>query len=124
MPRYAIPSVPRPCVREVWRYAPGGNTAELTGDIYTDGSGLSPIGWPEANRAGWGIPMTTGQTVRGLVYGPLPGHQQSVPRAELYAVMAVLRDGVAPLHMRTDCLGVVEGLQHGREWRVHPRRPN
>eukprot|EP00959_Pyramimonas_sp_CCMP1952_P434319 9094545-Pyramimonas_sp.AAC.1 len=30
--------------------------------------------------------MMTGQVLRGIAYGPLPGHQQSVPRAELYAV--------------------------------------
>eukprot|EP00959_Pyramimonas_sp_CCMP1952_P407629 8543124-Pyramimonas_sp.AAC.1 len=37
-----------------WRFAHGGDMAMLTGDIYTDGSGLSSIAWPGANRAGWG----------------------------------------------------------------------
>ena len=83
MPRDALPVIPSPCMMETWRFAHGGDMTMLTGDIYTDGSGLSPIGWPEANRAGWGIAMMTGQALRGIAYGPLPGHQQSVPRADL-----------------------------------------
>eukprot|EP00959_Pyramimonas_sp_CCMP1952_P286489 5990609-Pyramimonas_sp.AAC.1 len=62
-------------MREVWSFAHGGDTAAIAGDIYTDGSGLAPIGWPEGNRAGWGIAVMTGQTMRGIAYGPLPGHQ-------------------------------------------------
>eukprot|EP00959_Pyramimonas_sp_CCMP1952_P289207 6048623-Pyramimonas_sp.AAC.1 len=124
MPRDALPRISAPSMGDIWSFAHGGDTAALTGDIYTDGSGLAPICWPEANRAGWGIAVMTGQTMRGIAYGLLPGHHQSVPRAELYAVTQALRHGTAPMHIRTDCLGIVEGLQHGREWCIHSSRPN
>eukprot|EP00959_Pyramimonas_sp_CCMP1952_P359819 7534294-Pyramimonas_sp.AAC.1 len=68
--------------------------------------------------------MMTGQTLRGIAYWPLPGHQQSVPRAELYAVIQALRHGMLPMHIRTDCLGTVEDIMSGPEQCTHPRRPN
>eukprot|EP00959_Pyramimonas_sp_CCMP1952_P236566 4943863-Pyramimonas_sp.AAC.1 len=122
MPRDALPAIPPPCVEGTWSFAHGGDMSMLTGDIYTDGSGLSPIARPEANRAGWGVAMMNGQALQGIAYGPLPGHQQSVPRAELYAVIQVLRHRLLPIHIRTDCLGTVDGLMGGPEWCTHPRR--
>eukprot|EP00959_Pyramimonas_sp_CCMP1952_P419120 8779354-Pyramimonas_sp.AAC.1 len=76
------------------------------------------------NRAGWGIAMMTGQELSGITHGPLPGHQQSIPRAELHAVVQVLRQRIVPMHIRTDCLGIVDGPMKGAAWRAHPRRPN
>eukprot|EP00959_Pyramimonas_sp_CCMP1952_P452033 9464335-Pyramimonas_sp.AAC.1 len=111
-------------MQEVWRYARGGESAALAGDICTGVSGLAPIGWPEASRAGWRIAVMTCQNMRGIAYGPLPGHQQSVPRAELYALAQALRHGTAPMYTRTYCYGFVEGLQQGRKLSIHPRTPN
>eukprot|EP00959_Pyramimonas_sp_CCMP1952_P253936 5305145-Pyramimonas_sp.AAC.1 len=55
--------------------------------------------------------MMTGQALRGIAYGPLLGHQQSVPRAELFAVIQILRCGILPLRMRAGCVGAVGGVQ-------------
>eukprot|EP00959_Pyramimonas_sp_CCMP1952_P066657 1391601-Pyramimonas_sp.AAC.1 len=104
LPRDAPPAIPPPAQGKVWRFARGGEVAMLTVGFYTGGSSeLSPIGWPEANRA---------------------GHQQSVPRAELFAVILVLRRGTLPLHMRAGCVGAVDGVKKGVDWCAHPRRPN
>ena len=59
--------------------------------IYTDGSGLEPQ-WPELRRAGWAWVLydSSGEeAVRRAA--PLTGWHQTVPRAETYAVLDVLR---------------------------------
>ena len=64
------PRYPHPAWEKCGGFAHGGDAATHARGIYTGGSGLSPIGWLEANRVGWGIAMVTDQTLRGIAYGP------------------------------------------------------
>eukprot|EP00959_Pyramimonas_sp_CCMP1952_P001861 38246-Pyramimonas_sp.AAC.1 len=41
---------------------------------------------------------------KGLAYGPLLGCEQSVTRAELRAILLVLRRAVLPVATKADCL--------------------
>ena len=63
-----------------------------------------------------------GARVRGLAFGMLPGRQQSVSRAELYAVIVALRNGQLPLRVRADMNAIGED-NNGKELRPRPRRP-
>eukprot|EP00959_Pyramimonas_sp_CCMP1952_P162389 3395218-Pyramimonas_sp.AAC.1 len=85
MPRDELPVVAPPHLHESWHDAYGGQHERITGEIYTDGAGRTHIGWPDGARAGWGITLTQGQRIRGLAFGPPPGAQHSVPRAEMHA---------------------------------------
>eukprot|EP00959_Pyramimonas_sp_CCMP1952_P169000 3530437-Pyramimonas_sp.AAC.1 len=64
---------------------------DVTGTVFTDGSGRILPFWPESARAGWGFAVMAGASLRGQAFGPLPGHEQSVPRAELFAILKVLQ---------------------------------
>ena len=66
---------------------------ELTGLVYTDGSATRVRGLAAMDRAGWGAAVIQGETLCCGVWGNLPGFQQTVPRAELYAIMFVLERG-------------------------------
>ena len=59
-----------------------------------------------------------------MAFGPLPGPQQTAVRAELYAVIQVLKHGILPMHIKTDCLGLVEALDYGQRHCTHSRREN
>eukprot|EP00959_Pyramimonas_sp_CCMP1952_P042592 890386-Pyramimonas_sp.AAC.1 len=59
-----------------------------------------------------------------VVYGPLPGPIQTSPRAELFAVVQILRIAILPLRILTDYLDLPQGLERGPAWGCHPRRPN
>ena len=65
------------------------------GFYYTDGSGGSRSSDTRARRCGCGIARvdvsSEPPTVLNWAHGPLPGAKQSVPRAELYAILVLLR---------------------------------
>ena len=61
---------------------------------------------------------------RGAVFGPLPGPRQTSARAELHAILQVLVAGVAPLHIYTDYLPFVDGLDRGKQWCTAATRDN
>ena len=98
---------------------------------FGDGSGL----WtciPETRRCGWGV--VSALFVDGVfrrraaAHGPLPGNEQIVPLAELFAFMFYLRHAI-PTAGRytfvTDCAYVIDGFGKGRAtmtngWSAHP----
>eukprot|EP00959_Pyramimonas_sp_CCMP1952_P017150 364111-Pyramimonas_sp.AAC.1 len=66
-----------------------------------------------------------GASLKGKAFGPLPGHEQSVPRAELFAILKVLQVGRAPLDIKSDHLPAIEGINlRGREWCLDVSRQN
>eukprot|EP00959_Pyramimonas_sp_CCMP1952_P131321 2745842-Pyramimonas_sp.AAC.1 len=99
MSRACLPPVPPPVMTDQWCYDRWESGLGISGDVFTDGSGRTLIAWPEANRAGWGFAVMQRHRCKGLAFGPLPGHEQSVPRAELYAIIQVLKHGILPLNI-------------------------
>ena len=54
-------------------------------------------------------------------FGPLPVSlivQQTIKRAELWAVLTALRHGMAPLTIITDHLPILDAIRRGRPWCV------
>ena len=103
------------------------NTTEgtFTGHTYTDGSMRARWWWPESERAGWGVASTDGDRIlRAGAYGPLPGPDQCVPRAELYAICEALRLAVLPIHLHTDHLAIVTGIESGEAKTTAAEHPN
>eukprot|EP00959_Pyramimonas_sp_CCMP1952_P030420 637530-Pyramimonas_sp.AAC.1 len=66
MPRAMLPDIPPPVDSQRWWYCMGGQTMDITGTVYTDGSAQCPLYWPEANRAGWGLAILTGRRLKGM----------------------------------------------------------
>ena len=84
--------------------------------VYTDGSGINPADH-RIRRCGWGV---WGES--GWARGPLASTQQTVFRAELYAVVWALEHSQGPLEVVSDCKGVVNranGILEGDQ--VHSR---
>ena len=79
--------------------------------LFTDGSGLYN-NVEDLAVAAWAVVHSgTGRVLAG---GPLPGLLQSVPRAELTAVLMSLRWSIAvdkPVAMWSDAKGIVQGVQ-------------
>ena len=96
----------------------------FTGHAFTDGAlrGRAPV---EARRAGWACVLVDqeGKVVFGL-YGPCPDAFPTALRAELRAVVMLLKHAVPPLTIHVDCKAVVDGWIRGREWTESSSRPD
>eukprot|EP00972_Heterocapsa_arctica_P087454 12897507-Heterocapsa_arctica.AAC.1 len=58
------------------------------------------------------------------MYGSLPGDDQTVPRAELYSLRAVLPMVIPPAAMWMDHANHVNAILKGRRWCCNPLKPN
>ena len=58
------------------------------------------------------------------LYGTLPGTEQTVPRAEMWAVCETLRRAILPICIHTDHMAIVKGLEAGKPWTTKPGRLN
>eukprot|EP00959_Pyramimonas_sp_CCMP1952_P164353 3435760-Pyramimonas_sp.AAC.1 len=76
----------------------------------SDGACRTYSYWPEAARAGWGFAQIRNKSIDLVVFGPLPGPIQASPRAELFAVVQILRVAIPPLRILTDYLDLPQGL--------------
>eukprot|EP00959_Pyramimonas_sp_CCMP1952_P276865 5787297-Pyramimonas_sp.AAC.1 len=125
-PNSFLPALPPRCDTGAWHYDRGARAEPLvvTGCIFTDGSCKKLLRWGIAARAGWGFVVVGDATYSGAVFGALPGPRQTSARAELYAVLQVLTIGIAPIHIHTDYLPLLDGLTRGRRWCCSPRRDN
>ena len=123
MPRSCLPEVP-PVEEERCHWFRGQAEGCVTGNVFTDGSCRIRWWWPESERAGWGVGALEGGTTTAAFYGPLPGPNQSTPRAELFAVCEALRVAVLPCKIHTDHRLIVKGLARGRAWCTAATRPN
>eukprot|EP00972_Heterocapsa_arctica_P031709 4670412-Heterocapsa_arctica.AAC.1 len=77
-----------------------------------------------ARRAGWACVLTddTGAVIDGL-YGTCPDPYPSSLRAEIWAVVEMLRLAVPPLTVWVDNQGVVDGWARGWQWCCASARP-
>ncbi len=121
----ALPKVPPPPPERVVRTVTDGEEEEgeaATGDIYTDGAVRGR--WRRIMRAGWGVvALKEGQLkVTWRMHGTCPDVHPSVLRAELTAVLNVLRIALPPLRIHVDNAEVVSGFRLGEEWCVAPGR--
>ena len=88
-PVTSLPTVP-PVQKEIRRWMMNEPMDCLTQDVFLDGSAHQYPWFPDLCRAGWcAVQCRDGNLVGGF-YGTLPGPQQTVPRAELYALRASL----------------------------------
>ena len=76
-------------------------------------------------RAGWAfVVLREDNTLAYGAYGPLPLEQRDhvILAAELWAVIMLLRNAVAPLRIHTDCQNVIDGIERGPAWATRPGR--
>ncbi len=106
-----------------WQSRLGGiKDVRISGHVFTDGSGFHPRD-PLLRRAGWGaLQIDQDGDILWEMWGPLPMLPQTVPAAELFAVLAVVAKATPPLHIYTDCEVVVKGWKNGAEWCVQHER--
>jgi ribonuclease HI len=122
VPHIQTPSIPPPFVA---RWCGGVVVADFSfsGDVYTDGAlrGGSRKG---TERSGWAAVMIDAQgLVVGGIYGTCPDHLPSSLRAELWAVLQVLRHACPPVTMWVDNAAVVSGFAKGQVWCCSSSRP-
>eukprot|EP00975_Prorocentrum_lima_P037696 7929545-Prorocentrum_lima.AAC.1 len=68
----------------------------------TDGSGGSRSDW-RVRRCSWGVVIARDGKIFASVSGDLAGELQTVPRAELFALIALLGHTVGPVEVLVDC---------------------
>jgi len=95
----------------------------FTGHGFTDGAlrgGATIRCW----RSGWAAVLVSdcGKVIAGL-YGPCPDPFPSSLRAELWAILMMLRLALPPLTIWTDSAGAVDGWFKGKEWCCSSSRP-
>ena len=98
-----------------------------TGTAFVDGSLKGR--YLRSRRCGWGattFDLETGHQSYA-VYGPLSAKvltQLRILRAELWALLHVLRHTLLPLVVYTDCEAVVTGWERGEKWSTSASRPH
>jgi len=118
-----LPHVP-PVEPEKRRWYKGRAAACFSGQIYLDGSAHVYPWWEALNRAGWSAAQVEDGRLVAALYGTLPGEEQTVPRAELYSLRAVLPMVLPPATVWMDHANHVDAIQKGRAWCTNPLRPN
>eukprot|EP00973_Karenia_brevis_P045411 6290497-Karenia_brevis.AAC.1 len=98
--------------------------AAFTNDVFLDGSGHNYFWLPSLNRAGWSAAQVDQGKLVGAMFGTLPGEEQTVPRAELYALRAVLPWVITPVVIWMDHKNHVDAIKKGRAWCTSPHRPH
>ena len=108
-----------------WQLAEGFEPC-FEGDVATDGSMVG--GWRDLGRTGLAaVQLGAAQDVAVLVWGPLPVAlpvQRRIARAELFAVLVVLRSCLPPIRLHVDCALILRGIQAGERWCTHSGRPH
>ena len=66
--------------------------------------------------------------VGNALYGVLPGYEQTIPRAEFYAIYQAIKHGVSPQRIICDHVNHVNALNkwmnEGSTGFLHPKTPN
>ncbi len=115
----ALPKVPNPPPERVIRTFVGVGAEEAvvaTGDVYTDGAMKGK--WRRVMRGGWGVVvlMDGAMKVAWRMHGSCSEVYPSVLRAELAAVLNVLRIALPPVVIHVDNAEVVRGFAEGPAW--------
>jgi hypothetical protein len=122
VPLLVQPSKPPPFVAR-WC---GGVVVEdptFTGNVFSDGSVIGGCRRGD-ERSGWAAVCITalGEVIFGA-YGTCPDYFPTSLRAELWALLQVLRHAQPPVTIWVDNAGVVDGFGRGRQWCVASCRP-
>jgi len=84
------------------------------GRYYTDGSGGRDGAIPHLRRCAWSVVRSDDNgCLTCFAFGALPGKAQSVPRAELYAILYVVERASGPVQIFTDSKIAVDGFKGG-----------
>ncbi len=115
----ALPKVPGPPPDRVVRTvveAGAGEEGVATGDVYTDGAMRGK--WRRIMRGGWGVVVLVEGSLKVAwrMHGTCTEVYPSILRAELTAVLNVLRIALPPLVVHVDNAEVVWGFAEGPEW--------
>ena len=95
----------------------------FTGNVYSDGSVIGGCRRGDERR-GWAAVCIDEQgKVRFGIYGTCPDHFPTSLRAELWALLQVLRHSCPPVTIWIDNAGVVAGFGKGGQWCVAACRP-
>ena len=86
----------------------------MSGTIFVDGSGKLRRYLPSATRCGWATVQMSGESLVGAMYGNLEGREQTVPRAELMAIVRTLEIALLPVVIYCDHKNHVDAIAKGR----------
>ena len=109
---------------ETWWRRPGSDATRFEGDVASDGSMIG--NWADLSPTGFGVAMvdSAGDTLLS-VWGPMPYAlpvQRRIARAELHAVLVMLRNAQAPATLWVDCQLILDGVAAGQRWCTSPKR--
>jgi hypothetical protein len=95
----------------------------FTGDVFSDGSLIGGCRRGD-ERSGWAAVTITeqGDVIFGI-YGTCPDFFPTSLRAELWALLQVLRRACPPITIWVDNAGVVDGFGRGQQWCTAACRP-
>ena len=121
---HGVPQRPRfpepPPSSEFWVGEVPEDGATASGEACTDGALRGTV--PRARRAGWAfIVSSEGKTLWGK-YGTCSERYTTVLRAELRALLEILRITTGPLTIHVDNKEVVDGVALGEDWCCDARR--
>ena len=94
--------------------------ALATGNVYSDGALRGLV--PETRRAGWAFIEVNGTERKWGKYGTMGEMFCTIFRAELKAVVEILRCACPPLTIHTDNQQVVDGWKAGKAWTCSSKR--
>ena len=122
--RIGVPARPQfpdpPPPRENWIGNRPDDGAAASGVAYTDGALRGTV--PRARRAGWAYVVDDDRAALWGKFGVCSEPYPTVLRAELHALLEILRVTVGPIIIFVDNLEVVEGVANGERWCCHPKR--
>ena len=116
--RPQVPAPPPPA--ENWIGSPPSGGAAARGCAFTDGALKGTV--PKARRAGWAYIVLDDLAEPWGKFGICSEAYTTVLRAELRALAEILRVTVGPITVYVDNSQVVDGIQRGRKWCLHPKR--
>ena len=123
LPKAAFPKV-NAVGPELWRWFRNDLEGLFIGHIFTDGSMKQRWWWKASQRADWGVAMMNGTRLVAGFYGHLPGPFQSIPRAELVAIVYALQVLVKPARIHTDHYNIILDIRKGRKVTCSARHQN
>ena len=116
--------LPEAChTAQVHEAIPLGQSAGLSGDVFTDGSCLHPR-CASRRRVGFGVLGVNAQgDYIGAWFGPVPLLLQTAPGAEAYAIYVALSMALGDICLHVDCQGALDHLDNGRRWATREDDP-
>ena len=122
--RIGVPARPKcpdpPPPGENWVGVRPVDGAAAAGVAYTGGALRGTV--PKARRAGWAYVVDDNFSPMWGKFGVCSEPYTTVLRAELHALVEILRVTTGPIVIYVDNLEVVNGISNGQRWCCHPKR--